>query len=192
MLVHIVIEWPLFTSISVTISSFLLQDLSALIIPAALKPPSKPWMGFKLEWSDSKYNLRGQKRPADPTREKKKGSRKKRNEKKKSPQAKVKTEHSVRIWSFTFHKSIYNYHYIVLVGTLIRSLLTLEWLLECCQWRPLTVLRVAKFMQPFHSVTNSSTYWYKKTNALHFVSLCTFRKNKAKERILKYSVSDFE
>lgn len=40
-------------------------------------------MGFKLEWSDSKYNLRGRKRPADPTREKREGSRKKRNEKKK-------------------------------------------------------------------------------------------------------------
>ena len=103
--VHIVIEWPLFTSTSVTILCFFLQDLSALIIPAALKPPSKPWMGFKLEWSDSKYNLRGRKRPADPTREKREGSRKKRNEKKKSPQAKVKTEHSVRIWSVTFQKS---------------------------------------------------------------------------------------
>ena len=101
--------YPFLTTFHFTFSNiivfFFLQDLSALIIPAALKPPSKPWMGFKLEWSDSKYNLRGRKRPADPTREKREGSRKKRNEKKKSPQAKVKTEHSVRIWLVTFHKS---------------------------------------------------------------------------------------
>ena len=44
-----------------------LQDLSALIIPIALKPRSKPWMVSRLEWSVSKYNWKGQKRPVDPT-----------------------------------------------------------------------------------------------------------------------------
>jgi len=43
------------------------SDLSALIIPIALKPRSKPWMVSRLEWSVSKYNWKGQKRPVDPT-----------------------------------------------------------------------------------------------------------------------------